>query len=272
MIVATYLSKGGVGKTTIAASLAAGLARAGMVTLLVDSDGQGNATQYVGLEPYDGFHDTITHANHAIEHIAAVPLAFHGQGDLYVLGASTRQRALESDPSTPQRVYEIMQTWPRYFEAIVVDTSPGRTQVHVGILFGADYVLMPTTCDYLARESLGRTLEDYRDGARLGAERGLPVASVLGIVPNRFKAEDVQQANYTYLHEVYGETYRVFGMMRDLTVWRQSAEFNQSIYAYADEPSASYYARRKARAAAEELQPVVDAVLALARTEGAAHA
>ena len=45
--------KGGVGKTTTAASLAIGLSRQGKKVLLVDADAQGNLTQLLGWEQPD---------------------------------------------------------------------------------------------------------------------------------------------------------------------------------------------------------------------------
>src|SRR5947208_12743265 len=52
--------KGGVGKTTTAVNLAAGLALAGRPTLLVDLDPQGNATTGLGIQK-SGLYPTIYH-------------------------------------------------------------------------------------------------------------------------------------------------------------------------------------------------------------------
>ena len=51
--------KGGVGKTTMAMTLACGLARDGYRVMLVDSDPQATATLGLGMEHEPGFYDLI---------------------------------------------------------------------------------------------------------------------------------------------------------------------------------------------------------------------
>ena len=57
---AVALSKGGVGKSTTAVSVAAGLARAGARVLLVDTDTQGQVAGMLGVQPRMGLAELLS--------------------------------------------------------------------------------------------------------------------------------------------------------------------------------------------------------------------
>ena len=53
------MSKGGVGKTTTAVNVAAGLAARGLSTLLIDTDTQGQAARALGIAPTAGLAELV---------------------------------------------------------------------------------------------------------------------------------------------------------------------------------------------------------------------
>lgn len=252
--------KGGITKTTLSVNLAAGCARAGLKTLLVDADGQGNASTYVRLQPHDAFHSLVLGDAEFADVLKPVPVDFHGQGDLWLLSSWNLQQQVEGNKETPSRIYDRFSELEGVFDVVIVDTSPGTTEVHAGFYYTSDYVLLPTVCDFMSIKSLESTFSYLAKAAEEGAAAGFPVAEILGIIPNRFAgAQKVQQANVGYLRGRYDQQFTVFPFLRDLTVWLQAAQFKQSIFCYA--PADDYGARRQARMAAAELSPVLDSIV-----------
>ena len=62
--IAIALSKGGVGKTTTAVNLSAGLAKAGKTVLIIDTDTQGQVARALGCETTAGLAELILGESH----------------------------------------------------------------------------------------------------------------------------------------------------------------------------------------------------------------
>jgi len=158
-VIAVTNQKGGVGKTTTAINLAAGLALAGHATLLVDLDPQGNATSGLGMKQRAADGITVYHAlttdpmgeptqyvqPTAVERLSMVPAT----RDL--TGAEIE---LISLPDRERRLKDLVDGLRDRFEFIVIDCPPSLGLLTLNGLVAADSVLIPLHCEFFALEGL----------------------------------------------------------------------------------------------------------------------
>lgn len=269
LIISVMGRKGGLGKTTIAKNLAAGSARAGLCTILIDADSQHNAYDGLGIAApaFDGLRTLVLDDTAEwSDLLLSVPASFTGMDCpvFHVLPTSDGQIDIDERSDTPTRLYNRFQELTGYIDVVVVDTSPGITQVHAGLYYASTAIILPALCDIDSALSPEKTIA-YLEAARSAGEfAGYPPASILGIVPNALdKKEAVQVANCGFIGGRYHERYRVFEPLLKKTAWKQAAQLRKSIYALAEQGEPSE--RKAALRAVKEFQPVMDAVLALAK-------
>jgi chromosome partitioning protein len=175
--------KGGVGKTTTAVNVAAGLALHGARVLVVDMDPQGNASTALGLEhhvevasTYDVLLDGLPLADAVqacpdVENLFGVPSTIDLAGaDIELITRERRELLLRDALATYLREHPL--------DYVFVDCPPTLGLLTVNALAAGMEVLIPIQCEYYALEGLTQLLGTI-DLVRRGLNPALVVSTVL---------------------------------------------------------------------------------------------
>ena len=154
-IIAIANQKGGVGKTTTAMNLAAGLAYVGKRVLLVDFDPQGNATHGIGANKV-GFDQSVDDVKVTLQMppLDVLPSTIDLSGadvDManYEVG---REKLLKNKLDVVKDRYDY----------IIIDCPPALGLLNTNALTAADSVMIPVQCEYFALEGLTQLLSTIR--------------------------------------------------------------------------------------------------------------
>jgi chromosome partitioning protein len=167
-VIAVANQKGGVGKTTTAINVAAGLATSGHPTLLVDIDPQGNATSGVGLKGQTGPGGTIYEAITSDEPGAAVDsfLLATAIPNLTLVSATRDLAGAEIEliamTARDRRLRAFLEPLRSRFRFIILDCPPSLGLLTLNALVAADTVLIPLHCEYFALEGLADLVATLR--------------------------------------------------------------------------------------------------------------
>lgn len=224
-------NKGGVGKTTTAVNVAAGLATRGRRVLLVDLDSQGSASVSLGVSQDDLNPSSadVLFDNVRIQE-AIRPTSLNDvdllTGSLDLANADVR---LKQQQNGHNRLREVLSEVEDNYQSIIIDCAPSTSILSVNALVAADAFIVPVCPSYLALEgvvSLGKTVRRVRQGIGEAA----PILGVLLTMVDR--SQDGVESAIDQLRNHYGG--KVFDrVIRKDPTLEEAPSHGQDIFRYA---------------------------------------
>jgi len=168
-IISVVNQKGGVGKTTSAVNLAAGLGLLGKKILLLDIDPQGNTTSGYGIDrrnvkasSYDLLVGDKTVSDAAIatkfKNVTVVPSSMDLAGaEIELIDLDNRNEKLK------QKLLPIRND----YDFILIDCPPSLGLITINALTVSDSVMVPIQCEYYALEGLSQLISSIRQVKRI---------------------------------------------------------------------------------------------------------
>lgn len=140
-IIAFFNNKGGVGKTTTSINVAAAFQRSGKKVLLVDLDGQANATMASGVSLpeecrtiYDSFRDGKS------------PSIFQGTSGIHVIPSDRRMYYIDQEMANKENrgyiLATVLRPYRNHYDYIILDCPPAFGTASVNGLYAADWVVL----------------------------------------------------------------------------------------------------------------------------------
>lgn len=216
--------KGGIGKTTTAVTLAHGLALAGKRVLLIDFDPQGQSATSLGMNAEPLVFQLLFAPNVPAHSL----LRNTGRENLFLISGdqttATAQIVLAAEQRPLDAIGSTLRPFSKDFDVVVFDTAPSVGGIQERAIWASDLVIIPAATDFLAIESLEKTLKMISGFVEIGWRGRLA-----GILPTMYDSVTKESRNaMEYLDGSYKG--QILSPVRRATILRECAADGMTIW------------------------------------------
>lgn len=224
-IISLLNHKGGVGKTTSAINIGAGLVELGKKILLVDLDPQANLTVSLGI-PRQKY--TIYEALRGESELVPVTIKEGLDVVSSTLDLSGAEMELINEAGREFILRELFETVVEEYDYIIIDCPPSLGLLTLNALTSSRYVLIPLQTEFLALQGLAK-IKQIIDKVRFRLNKQLEIGGVIATMYDSRKVlnRDVVDTIRKYFGEKVFDT-----LIRDNVALAEAPSQRKDIFAY----------------------------------------
>lgn len=240
-VIAITNRKGGVGKTSMALHIAAGLATVGYRVGLIDTDSQGHIAVSLGIDPTDALYEVLVEKAPLDDTRFPVidPDKYStpdnpARGELRLLSSSDMTYRIPHELSEFDTfaVLNLIDRMKKEFDLhyVIVDTSPTLKDLDGYIYLATDGFVYVTEVEPLALQGLDKAIGQMLVSAADRQKQLKRPTTVLGIIPNKKRGTVVHDLKLDELEKKYPGY--VWSPVKLSTLWSEASTMQQTLFRY----------------------------------------